>query len=463
MAERVKSTLPSEGWLQAENAVIGSLLLDESLAAPILATVDVADFSDKGNRRIYQAARALLQEGKPVDPVTLRGKLGSAADTRMVQLIELTPTAANWREYAKIMHEQATLLRIQATAEELTEAVTVEDSRELIAKLLSLSATGEGVEAWNMTDAFRHFMDAQTAEQRREYIGYGLKDIDDGTYTERGDVVVIGGEPSAGKTALALVLAYHMAQKYRVGFFSLETGPRKLTDRLVSSALGIDFNRIKRQQLDEADFQRAADNSGSFAARKLTLLRSSGWTASQIQSISRSYGFEIIFVDYVQLITPEGDPRAGMTQAVAGISRALHTFAQSSNTLVVELAQLSRPQKQGGWREPTMHDLKETGQLEQDADTVMLLYRPKPGGDFDPDKTRVLKIAKQKEGRLGKWPLAFDGAHQSFAPLSGQAYMNKLKNDAQRKKAERREETRKAQVNGQVRFAEVPESGDEPF
>ena len=147
MAERVKSTLPSEGWLQAENAVIGSLLLDESLAAPILATVDVADFSDKGNRRIYQAARALLQEGKPVDPVTLRGKLGSAADARMVQLIELTPTAANWREYAKIMHEQATLLRIQATAEELTEAVTVEDSRELIAKLLSLSATGEGVEA----------------------------------------------------------------------------------------------------------------------------------------------------------------------------------------------------------------------------------------------------------------------------------------------------------------------------
>ena len=86
---------------------------------------------------------------------------------------------------------------------------------------------------------------------------------------------------------------------------------------------------------------------------------------------------------------------------MAALSRALHTLAQSCNTLAVELAQRSRPQKQGGWREPTMHDLKETGQLEQDADAVMLLYRPKPGGDFDPDKTRVLKIAKQKEGRLG--------------------------------------------------------------
>ena len=195
----------------------------------------------------------------------------------------------------------------------------------------------------------------------------------------------------------------------------------------------------------------------------MTLLRSSGLTASQIQSISCSYGFEIIFVDYVQLITPEGDPRAGITQAVASISRALHTFAQSSNTLVVELAQLSRPQKAGGWKEPTMHDLKETGQLEQDADAVMLLYRPKPGGDFDPDKTRVLKIAKQKEGRLGKWPLAFDGSHQSFVSLASEAYMNKLKNDATKQKAKRREQSRNAQVQGQVQFREIPDPGNLPL
>ena len=113
-----------------------------------------------------------------------------------------------------------------------------------------------------------------------------------------------------------------------------------------------------------------------------------------------------------------------------------------------------------------MHDLKETGQLEQDADAVMLLYRPKPGGDFDPDKTRVLKIAKQKEGRLGKWPLAFDGAHQSFAPLAGpdgQALMRKMMDKAKLTKQVRHGDARKAQVNGQVRFAEVPESGDEPF
>lgn len=456
----VKS-VPMEAWLQAENAVIGSLLLDESLAAPILAAVDVADFGDKENRQIFQAARALLQEGKPVDPVTIRGKLGSGVEPRLLQLLEVTPTAVNWQEYAEIMHEQATLVRIQSAAQQLAAATSVEESRGQIAALADLVATGNGVEAWSMADAFKHFMESQAAEKKREYIGYGIREIDEGTYTERGDVVVIGGEPSAGKTALALVLAYHMAKKYRVGFFSLETGPRKLTDRLVSSALGIDFNLIKRQQMQESDFEKAAEGSSEFASRKLTLLRSSGWTVSQIQSISRSYGFEVIFIDYVQLIEPEGDPRAGMTQAVAGISRALHIFAQRSNTLVVELAQLSRPQKQAGWREPTMHDLKETGQLEQDADSVMLLYRPKPGGDFDPDKTRVLKIAKQKEGRLGKWPLAFDGSHQSFAPMAGsdgQALMRKMADKARQVKSARR-----AQVRDQVQFEEISETGDEPL
>lgn len=456
----VKS-VPMEAWLQAENAVIGSLLLDESLAAPILAAVDVADFGDKENRQIFQAARALLQEGKPVDPVTIRGKLGSGVEPRLLQLLEVTPTAVNWQEYAEIMHEQATLVRIQSAAQQLVAATSVEESRGQIAALADLVATGNGVEAWSMADAFKNFMESQAAEKKREYIGYGIREIDEGTYTERGDVVVIGGEPSAGKTALALVLAYHMAKKYRVGFFSLETGPRKLTDRLVSSALGIDFNLIKRQQMQESDFEKAAEGSSEFASRKLTLLRSSGWTVSQIQSISRSYGFEVIFIDYVQLIEPEGDPRAGMTQAVAGISRALHIFAQRSNTLVVELAQLSRPQKQAGWREPTMHDLKETGQLEQDADSVMLLYRPKPGGDFDPDKTRVLKIAKQKEGRLGKWLLAFDGSHQSFAPMAGpdgQALMRKMADKARQVKSARR-----AQVRDQVQFEEISETGDEPL
>lgn len=413
-----------EGWLFAEDAVIGSLLIDEKAALAILAAVDAGDIQREKNRQIYQAARALTLAGLPVDPVLIRDKLGQGIEGHILQLMEVTPTSANWREYAEVMHQQAALARIRDIAAELTSCVSVDECREHIAALGQVLDTGKGVDAWSMREAMEYFMAAQADQAEADYISYGIRELDEGTYTEKGDVVVIGGEPSSGKTALALAMAYHMAKERNVGFFSLETGKKKLTQRLATTVIGLDFNAVKRKQLQEADWQRIANDSGEVISRSLTLIQGSGMTASQIQSVSRSYGFDVIFIDYVQMVTPEGDPRAGSAQAFAGVSRALHTFAQSSGTLVVELAQLARPQKQGGWKEPNMHDLKETGQLEQDADIIMLLYKPKPGTEIygapcDVNRTRFLKIDKQKEGRLGRWPLHFDGVHQRFAIMAG--------------------------------------------
>lgn len=448
--------------LDAEQAVVGSLLLNESLAPAILAAVDLADISGPTNRRILQAARALLREAAPVDPITLRDKLGPESAEYMVQLMEITPTAANWRVYADLLHEQATLARVQDLARELADASTLEECREQISKLGDLMATGKGVDAWSMADAYRWFMASQASDKKPEYISYGIREIDEGAYTELGDVVVIGGEPSAGKTALGLMLAFHMAKKYRVGFFSLETGTRKLTARLVAAAIGINFNDIKRGTMDEAAWLQVAQGGEDFTTRGLTLIPAAGMTPTQIQAESRARGFQIIFVDYIQLVEPEGDPRANPAQAMAGVSRSMHTFAQSTGTLVVELAQLSRPEKSGGWRPPDMHSLKETGQLEQDADAILLLYRPGPRDDnYDPSKTRFLKIAKQKEGRLGTWPMAFDGAHQRFSVMAGpdgRAVQRKLVDKGRAAKAKNHTET-----PGQETFAEVPESGGEPF
>ena len=200
-------------------------------------------------------------------------------------------------------------------------------------------------------------------------------------------------------------------------------------------------------------------------------------TPTQIQAESRARGFQIIFIDYIQLVEPEGDPRANTAQAIAGVSRSMHTFAQSTGTLVVELAQLSRPEKSGGWRPPDMHSLKETGQLEQDADAIMLLYRPKPDGELDPNKTRILKIAKQKEGRLGTWPMAFDGAHQRFGPLPVE--LQSLVSQQERVKRGAGKKSKAAKATGEKRppeappadsrpleqlsFQEIQDSGDEPF
>lgn len=463
--------------LDAEQAVVGSLLLDESLAPAILAAVDLADISGPTNRRILQAARALLREAAPVDPITLRDKLGPESAEYMVQLMEITPTAANWRVYADLLHEQATLARVQDLARELADASTLEECRGQISKLGDLMATGKGVDAWTMADAYRWFMASQASDKKPEYISYGIRELDEGAYSEAGDVVVIGGEPSAGKTALGLMLAYHMAKKYRVGFFSLETGTRKLTARLVSAAIGINFNDIKRGTMDEAAWLQVAQGGEDFTARGLTLIPAAGMTPTQIQAESRARGFQIIFVDYIQLVEPEGDPRANTAQAIAGVSRSMHTFAQSTGTLVVELAQLSRPEKSGGWRPPDMHSLKETGQLEQDADAIMLLYRPKPDGDLDPNKTRILKIAKQKEGRLGTWPMAFDGTHQRFGPLPVE--LQSLVSQQERVKGGAGKKSKAAMATGEKRppeappadsrpleqlsFQEIQDSGDEPF
>lgn len=463
-------TMPAQRWLEAENAVMGALLLDERLASPILAAVDAADICDAANRRIYQAARALLLEGKPVDPVTIRSKIGPECEQRLLQLMEVTPTTANWREYAAIMHEQASMARVRDLAHEIMSEPTMEGCRARIAALSEIAATGKGVEAWSMADAYRHFMAAQDAAEKRVYVSYGIRELDDGTYTEKGDVVVIAGEPSSGKTLLALLMAYHMAKTYNVGFFSLETNPAKLTDRLVAAAIDVDFNAIKRQQLRESDWQRVAQGGQDFTSRKLTLIRGSGMTASQIQAVSRSYGFDVVFIDYVQLIMPETDPRLGQTQAMAAISRSMHMFAQSSGTLVVELSQLSRPQKQGGWKEPTMHDLKETGQLEQDADLIMLIFKPKRGEEvdgveIDVDKSRILKVAKQKEGRLGRFPLYFDGAKQRMSVMTGPDGEAVMRHFSQAAKARKAKDAGKRTdpVPGQVKLTEIQDDGTMPF
>lgn len=460
-------------WLEAENAVIGALLLDERLAPSILAAVDVADIGDAANRRIYQAARALLLEDKPIDPVTLRNQLGAEYTDRLMKLMEVVPTTANWREYAAIMHEQAVLTRIRDMAHDLMAESTLEGCRGKIAALGEMLSAGRGIEAWTMADAYRYFMSTQDDNEEVEYVSYGIREVDESTFTELGDVIVVGGEPSSGKTLLALQMAYHMAKRYKVGFFSLETKPKKLTVRLVSGAIDIDFSAIKRHQLRESDWQRVAEGGQDFTTRNLVLLRGGGMTASQIQAISRSYGFDVIFVDYVQMIVPETDPRLGQTQAMAAVSRSMHMFAQSSGTLVVELAQLSRPDKQSKWREPTMHDLKETGQLEQDADIILLLYKPKPGTEIDGveidvEEARILKMAKQKEGPLKSWLMHFDGAKQRMSIMAGpdgQAVMRHFAEKAKARKAKDAAKTarRGDPVPGQVKLEEVKDDGTMPF
>lgn len=454
--------------LDAERGVIGSLLIDESLVREMVSVVDAQDFLNPANRLIFQAARQLFRAGKPVDALTIRDRVGSQYSDYMTQLMEITPTSANWREYAALMHSQATTQRIKNLAQYILEnAVTLDDCRQPCADMAQLLADGRRIDAWTMQEMMEDFFRAQDPDAPApEYVTYGLEVLDQRNYTELGDVVMIGGYPSDGKTALALMMAYHMAARYKVGFFSLETDKRKVRDRMVASVAQIDFDAIKRRTLTESDWAGLAAKSTDMSKRDLTVLRAAGMTVADIQSASQAYGFQVVVIDYVQLITPEVSRRAPRSEQMADVSRALHTFAQSSGTLVIELAQLTR-QERGSWREPDMHDLKESGQFEQDADIIFLLYRPSPSDDtLDQEKNRILKIAKYKEGPRGRWPLYFDGPKQTFSVMTdadGKAVLRQLVNAGKKAKSKNKAEAQGQQTMSEFRELSAEEAGDIPF
>ena len=454
--------------LDAERAVLGSLLIDSSIARDVFGHVEAADFLNGVNRKIFLAARSAFREGEPVDPFSIRNRVGAELTDYMVQLMEITPTAANWKVYADFMRQQAALQRIKDIAEKLLDAARLDDCRAPVAELGQMLGAGRKVDSWSMREMLDDFFVSQDPDAPApSYITYGIKEIDGGTYTEPGDVVMLGGYPSDGKTALALMLAYNMAADRKVGFFSLETDKKKIRDRVISHVAQINFNDIKRRSLQEGDWRALSEKQADFVKRDLTVLRASGLTVTEIASISQAYGFDVIFIDYVQLISPEIDRRAPRSEQMADVSRALHIFAQTSGTTVVELAQLSRPEKSGSWREPVMQDLKESGQFEQDADIIFLLFRPNPSGDLDQEKHRILKVAKNKEGRRGKWPLHFAGEKQTFSVIvddqQGKQTMRSLVAAGKAARNKNRAEARGQQSMNGFREITDDENSDVPF
>ena len=410
--------------LEAETAVIGALLVAPEIVKDVLFTVREQDFGIEINRKIFRAARDLYLRAESVTPYSIRDKVGKDSSDYIAQLVYITTTSADWRENAVRMADQACVRRMQALAVQLASASTAQECRELEAKLHQEQTGGRQIMAYTMEDMIQDFAARQTDKTPLEYVRYGLAEVDAGTYTQQGDVVVIGGYPSAGKTALALQMAMWMARKWRVGFFSLETDHRKVTDRAIAMLNDISFTAIKRRELTDKDWERFAAKSAAAAALKFTLIEAAGWSVSDITGAAEAFDFDVIFIDYVQLIRPSST-RITRSEQVAEISRELHAFAQSRKKLVIELAQLTRedrvavPKKgKPQQNEPRMSDLKESGQLEQDADMIFMVYRPVEGGDYNPTTSRFLRIVKNKEGLLLRTLLWFDGDKQTFTPMT---------------------------------------------
>lgn len=247
--------------------------------------------------------------------------------------------------------------------------------------------------------------------KRPEYLHWGFAALDAALYAESGDFIVVGGYPSAGKTLLSLQFGLTLAEKYRVGFFSLETSPQKLVDRIMSHLSKVPLAKIKRWDLNEVDYTALADAATTLSTRQFDCIDAGGMTVRDIQAVALNKRYQVILVDYLQLVIDAGK---GRYEQVTNISQGLHTLARVNGITVIALAQLRRPEKENGKpKPPTMADFRESGQIEQDADIAMLLW---PSDPNDNRSARVLKVGKNKEGERLKMDLDFDGAIQTLTP-----------------------------------------------
>lgn len=410
------SQTPSR-YYEAQIGVLGSMLIDgANTAGLVMQSLQPEDFTGP-NRTIFEVCRELFRAGRPVDPVPVSQKLGPEYKQMLLDIMELTPTTANVREYITLTVEQSKLAKLKDLGAAMVGCVDAAEAQSLLAQANRIAGGRPSVRVVSMEQGLLDFYERQRTEA--VHIPWGLSKVDMAMMSEFGDFIILGGEPSTGKTALSLQMAWTQAQKHRVGYFSLETKPEKIVDRAVSAAAGVDFGRIKRHKMDPEDWEACEARSSSMVGRKLDIIQAAGLSVLDIQAMTAAGRYEIIYIDYIQLVAPEDRRRSDFEQ-VTQISKDLHTLAQTTGVTVIALSQLTRPQTgQGKVKSPGMHSLRQSGQLEQDADGILLLYLEEPGNTR---ARRCLQIAKNKEGEAGGVDyLAFDGAHQRFRESLAQA------------------------------------------
>lgn len=404
--------------LELEYSVVGALIADGVNAGQYLAELAAEDFSDVVCLGIFKAVRKLFNAGSPIDRITVLGELGDDYAEGVKEAYRRRTENPGY--YAELLKKYAILDDARKCGNEISLAQSVEDIVPQMDRLNNLLVSKRGRQAVTMEEAMSRFMDRHQGDPPK-YLRFGLPELDAFLFAEPGDLIVLGGYPSAGKTALATQFAYELAKTHRVGFFTLETHPDKLTDRIMAQRAQIPMPAIKNNRLSDADWKRALDTAAELSRLCIDEVPASGMTVGDIQAFSLSRRYEIIFVDYLQLV--HDNSRGGRYEAVTNISIGLHTMAQATGITVIALAQLSRPDKtQKKPLPPSMASFRESGQIEQDADVALLLYQENAD---DYRSRRILKIGKNKEGEKASIKLDFNGALQRFSPAKptpGESY-----------------------------------------
>lgn len=416
-----QGVLTMERSLESQQAVLGSMLIDPDCVSMVLSRLRAEDFLSKPCQTVFLTIQGLFRAGRSIDAITVRESLGEGWNDFLVQLLDITPTAANVEEYVDLLREKATLYHLQNLGQELNAADNLGDAQAILDQAVSLRVEKPGVQAMTFAEGYEKFFDRHDGESQPRYLHWGVPVLDERLFAEPGDMVVIGGYPSDGKTALALQFAAGIGKGHRVGFFSYESTKDKLFDRYIANAAALDYNRIKRNELTERDYKDLMQLQAKLTAPKVTLIDAAGMTVLDIQAYAQTNHFDVVIVDYLQKVPAARGFKGTEFDRVTQASNGLQQFGRLTETTIIALSQLSRPSKEkkglkdeeGKVLPPTMQDLRSSGQIEQDADIILLLYRDDPD---EKDSDRILKIAKNKEGEALDWVrFAFDGALQTFS------------------------------------------------
>ena len=434
----IKRILPHS--IEAEQSVIGSMILDRDaiLVASEILTSD--DFYQKQYGIIFDAMVELCNEGQPVDLITLQNRLKEkelppdiSSMEYVRDLIAAVPTSANVKYYANIVSEKAVLRRLIRTTEEVANACYLEkDSTETILeesekKLFNILQRTNGSDyvpiQQVVLNAVSNIEKASKLKGSVTGIPTGFVDLDYKTSgMHASDLVLIAARPSMGKTAFVLNIAQYMAfrKDVTVAIFSLEMSKEQLVNRMLSMESNVDAQKLRTGSLTDSDWDAVVEGVGIIGNAKLVIDDTPGISISELRSKCRKmkleHGLSIVIIDYLQLMSGSGKGgNDNRQQEISEISRSLKALAREMHAPVVALSQLSRACETRTDHRPMLSDLRESGAIEQDADVVMFLYRD----DYynkdteHPNEAEVI-IAKQRNGPIGTVTLIWKPEYTKF-------------------------------------------------
>jgi replicative DNA helicase len=416
---------------EAERCVLGSMLRDNGVIGDVVQILRAENFYADAHQKIFRAICDLYDSGQPADTVILANLLNEQKLIEEVgsyaylgQLWDAAPTAANAEYYARIVRDKAIIRSlIHAGTEVLRDAYDqAMPADELLEgaerKILDIAQMGITGQTYTLQEALRQAYDRIDLRQQRDQLSIsglptGYIDLDDKTAgLQNSELIILAARPSVGKTALALNITRHVAVECGepVFFVSLEQSRIELAERLLCCHARVDSHKLRKGHLSSEDMQKLIEAGGALQDAKLFIDDTPGQGMLRIAANARRlklrHQIKLVVVDYLQLIEPD-NRRDSRQEQVANISRRLKFLARELQIPVMALAQVNRSSEDRQDHRPRLADLRESGSIEQDADTVMMLHRPELYEPGQHEGVLELLIAKQRNGPTGEITLTF--------------------------------------------------------